>query len=95
MGYRVITATSCLGAINAAGSHKVDLVLLDYNLPDGVGTDLLRTLRLETPDLPVVMCSGRASGCMAAEVGELGAACFVAKPVTATTLHEIFRNLLI
>ncbi|MCB1830161.1 MAG: response regulator [Chromatiaceae bacterium] len=94
MGYRVITAASCGDAISAVGDHKVDIALIDYNLPDGVGTDLLRTLRLAAPYLPAVVCSGRASRGIAAEVGGLGTARFVAKPVAATRLHAIFRNLL-
>lgn len=94
MGYRVLTTSSCKAAISAASEHKIDLALVDYNLPDGVGTDLLRTLRLRLPDLPVVLYSGRASGSKAEVAGKYVATCFVTKPVAATVLHDIFRGLL-
>jgi DNA-binding NtrC family response regulator len=94
MGYRVITASTCIEALSSAAGHKVDLALLDYNLPDGVGTDLLRALRKGVPDLPVVIYSGRATRGKADEAEKYGASRFISKPVAASSLHAIFQHLL-
>jgi len=94
MGYRVITASTCIEALSSIAGHQVDLALLDYNLPDGIGMDLLRALRKGVPDLPVVIYSGRATRGKADESSKYGASRFIAKPVAASSLHAIFQHLL-
>jgi len=94
MGYSVIAASSCYEALSAVAGCKIDLALLDYNLPDGVGTDILLTLHRKAANLPVVIYSGRASCSKAVEAEKCGASHFIAKPVAATSLHTLFQHLL-
>jgi len=94
MGYQVITASCCLEALSAVTGIEFDLALLDYNLPDGTGTQLLYALRQVLPDLTAVICSGRTSAGKAEEAEQYGASCFVAKPVSATSLNALFEQLL-
>ena len=54
-GYgRVVTAGSGPEALSLCASARPDLVILDLNLPDGNGLDLLRRLRA-APSLPVLI----------------------------------------
>jgi DNA-binding response OmpR family regulator len=50
----VDAAESCAEAVQCAGQHAYDLWLIDANLPDGLGADLLATLRLMSPTTPAL-----------------------------------------
>ncbi|TVO76971.1 response regulator [Sedimenticola selenatireducens] len=87
LGYQV-TATDCCGAARAACERQtIDLALLDYNLPDGCGTDLISDLRSINPDIQIVICSGRTNG----HLIDSSLYRFEPKPVTAKKLHDLFE----
>lgn len=70
----------------APASPEFDLVVLDLMLPDGTGYDLLRSIRLSAPDLPVLILSARAGEIDRVRGLELGADDFVAKPFSIREL---------
>jgi CheY-like chemotaxis protein len=59
--YKVSMATSGLRAIKWLASNKVDLILLDYEMPVTDGPQVLEMLRAdtETRDIPVIFLTGR------------------------------------
>ncbi len=78
-GYRVLEAE------NAAQAHErrregVDLVLLDYRLPDADGLAVLKTIRETSPDTLVIMLTGDTSVAVAVESMKQGAFHYVTKP---------------
>jgi DNA-binding NtrC family response regulator len=52
-GHAVIEAGTAAGALEQIGA--ADLVLLDYRLPDGDGLAVLRRIKEQTPDTPVIL----------------------------------------
>src|SRR6266480_7293285 len=54
----VATAASVAEARLKARRHLPDVVLMDYRLPDGLGTDATRFIREENPDIKIVMLTG-------------------------------------
>ncbi len=58
-GYQVSTAGTAEEALAVLKLKAVDLVLLDLGLPDLDGLDLLTILKIDYPDLPVVMMTGQ------------------------------------
>ena len=50
-------AESGLQAINMVRAHHYDLVLLDISLPDKQGIDVLRQLKVEHPNIKVIVLS--------------------------------------
>src|SRR5688572_31406032 len=60
-GYRVRTAASGMEALEAVGSERPDLVVLDLMLPGHSGYDVLADLRRrpETADVPVLVLTAR------------------------------------
>lgn len=56
-GHRVDEAETCREAVAAARSARYDLLLLDVNLPDATGWDVLRELAAAGRSLPTVVLS--------------------------------------
>ena len=53
----VSEAESAEAALVVLRAHKVDLALVDVRMPDLDGLELLRTVKAEWPDIPVIMLS--------------------------------------
>lgn len=90
LGYSVTTAGNCADALAAIREHVFDLALLDCNLPDGLGPDLMEELHRHLPTLPVILCSGQVSSCKP----DSGAFRFVPKPISAQAIHTLFQQAL-
>ena len=78
-GYRVIEADSVASAI-ARSEEGVDLVLLDYKLPDGDGLQVLKILKERDPDVLVILLTAFSSIETAVEAMKQGAYHFANKP---------------
>ncbi len=90
MGYQVTASSDCSGATLMLKRKKFDLALLDFNLPDGCGNDLLETVKTEQPESPIIIYSGR----LPPGTITSGAYHFTPKPVTAKSLHQLFQRAL-
>jgi two-component system, OmpR family, response regulator len=58
-GWNIATAGDGAAALEAARSQRPDVVVLDVMLPDMSGLDVLRKLREETPQLPVLLLTAK------------------------------------
>jgi two-component system, OmpR family, response regulator len=58
-GFEVITAAAGTEAVQAAGRHRPDLIVLDVMLPDMDGFDVVRRLRGGGTRIPVVFLTAR------------------------------------
>ncbi|BBU20499.1 DNA-binding response regulator [Mycobacterium xenopi] len=58
-GWDVSTAGDGSSAITAARGHRPDVVVLDVMLPDMSGLDVLRKLREQNPQLPVLLLTAK------------------------------------
>src|SRR2546428_6108461 len=60
-GYRVLRAPSGADALRTLEQSRPDLILLDINMPEMDGWQVLRVLKLDerTTSLPVAMCSNK------------------------------------
>jgi len=56
-GYRVLTATNGREAVQAFTSHSVDLVLLDYRMPEMNGGMAAVLMKDSKPNVPVALLS--------------------------------------
>lgn len=79
-GYNVTTAADVRSAIDALKRRSVDGVVLDLNLPDGNGLEVLRHLRELSGTTPVVVLSGLKQEDAVVEALDLGANDYVTKP---------------
>ena len=78
-GYRVIEAETAAGAIDQF-RQGVDLVLLDYRLPDADGLSVLRKIKEEDPEALVILLTGFTSVDTAVAAMKAGAYHYANKP---------------
>ena len=71
--------------------HKVDLILLDWMLPDGQGLDYLRDIRAEGIDTPVIMLTARTELIDKVLGLETGANDYITKPFEPRELSSRIR----
>jgi len=79
-GYRVSVAHDGSGMRRVIGQSAVDLVLLDVVLPGEDGLMLTRSLRAESPNIGIIMLTGRGETLDRIVGLELGADDYLAKP---------------
>ena len=77
--YEVFTAATGAEALDVAGRHPPDLVILDLGLPDLSGLEVIAGLRGWT-SVPIVVLSGRADSADKVEALDAGADDYVTKP---------------
>ena len=73
-------------------SRDFSIVLLDLNLPDITGLDLLLKWQDLLPTTPVIMISGAATVPQAVDALKRGAADFLVKPVELSMLEAVLRR---
>jgi DNA-binding NtrC family response regulator len=90
--YSVVTAADLEAARRALARQQPDIVLLDIELPDGSGMDLLdKLVALESPPQVIVMTAHGTSD-MAVESIRRGAFDFLTKPFDASRLQVTVEN---
>jgi DNA-binding NtrC family response regulator len=85
-GYQVNTAPDGNQALKKAVALRPDVVVSDLAMPGTDGLWLLRALREELPDCPVLFLTGRATIDSAVEAIREGAYDFIEKPVDSARL---------
>jgi two-component system, NtrC family, response regulator HydG len=80
-GYKVQQSFTYSDAGKKLSSFKPDIVLTDLRLPDSDGLEVLKSVMIESPQVPVVLMTGYADIRTAVQAIKLGAFDYVAKPV--------------
>src|ERR1043165_3445364 len=78
-GYDVVEAATAAEGVEKS-RDDIDLIFLDFKLPDGDGLSVLRTVKERTPDLPVILMTAFSTIENAVEAMKLGAFHYVNKP---------------
>lgn len=93
--YTVLCAATVEEASAFLALQQVDLVLLDVVMPGhSSGLDLLRKIRVDHPDLPVIMVSASTAIPPVVEAIRQGAVDFVGKPFDAENIRHLVRRAL-
>jgi two-component system, OmpR family, response regulator len=93
-GWEVTTASSGLNAVKAARETRPDAIVLDMMLPDFDGLEVMRRIRTEQPDVPVIFLT--AKDALEDRIGGLtaGGDDYVTKPFSLEELVARLRALL-
>jgi len=94
--YRLLTAVRGALGVELARTHLPDLILLDLNLPDMAGEDVLRILKGEPilASIPVIMLSANAHSGRADAVLAQGASSYLTKPYKVADLLRVIATTL-
>ena len=78
-GHAVVEADTARAAVARFGPD-IDLVLLDFKLPDGDGLQVLKTFKASDPDVPIILLTAFSSVETAVEAMKQGAYHYANKP---------------
>ncbi len=94
LGYQSRVAYSASQCFKILKKENIALLLLDYNLPDMSGLDLLRKLVDEQISVPTILVTAEGSEQIAAEAFRLGVYDYLAKPIEADQLSNAIARVL-
>lgn len=91
-GYSVDTADNGREAMEKSNTRFYDLALLDIRLPDTEGTELLKAIDEESPEMVKIMITGYPTLDNAVESLNTGADAYIVKPVEPLRLLDIVKE---
>ena len=94
LGFEVTTAESAAGALRLARDHPFDLIVLDVMLPDGDGFDVVRLLRRDGRQVPVIFLTARDTQADKVAGLTLGGDDYMTKPFGLEELAARIRTVL-
>jgi DNA-binding NtrC family response regulator len=93
-GYTVDTAPTAGEALEKVKANKYQLCLLDLNLPDMHGTELVKLVHQIDPSMKKLMVTGESSGRDIEVAKENGADGFILKPLNKAALINAVEDAL-
>ncbi len=93
-GYITDSASTADEGLRKLERGVFDLVLLDISLPDSNGLEVLKSIKQDNPETPVIMITAYDSGQAAFQASKEGAESYIAKPWDNDKLLLEIRNLL-
>ena len=94
LGYSSAIANTGRQGLNRLRQKLPDLILLDLQLPDISGLDLLRLIAQEGYDVPVILMTAHGSEGIAVEAFRLGARNYLIKPFSETEAQAVIDQAL-
>jgi DNA-binding NtrC family response regulator len=91
-GVQVTAAEGVADAVSRASRSRQDVALLDLNLPDGTGLELLERLKEQQPDLEAIMLTGHGSIETAILAMKKGAYDYLTKPFRLPELEILVEK---
>ena len=74
--------------------QEVDLIMLDYVLPDGTGMDVIDAAKRLSPDAKIVIFSGEAGGATVKQLLEAGVNGFMSKSISSDEIALVLRSVM-
>ena len=85
-GYDAVSAETGYEALEIVREVSIDLALLDFNLPDTTGAELVQQIKRFQPNVPAIIMSANTSQGVKFDVFEAGAYTFISKPIDLSQL---------
>lgn len=89
---RVLLANTAAQALCHVHENAVDMVVTDMEMPEQSGIDLIRILKVTTPNVPVLVVTGSTEDRSIRMAKELGVARSLQKPLFPDELAEAIRS---
>lgn len=92
-GFKVDTAADGLEAVRQLTANAYDLAFLDIKLPEISGTEVLKRIRSQGIDIPVIIITAYATVKNAIDCTKLGAVAYLQKPFTGDKVISVLNEL--
>jgi len=94
-GCEIDVASDGYQALQKIKENKYILAVIDLVLPGAInGIDIIKQLKKESPETPIIVCSGYGSHTVQTKIEKAGANDFLIKPFTPEQMYEKVRSLL-
>ena len=93
-GFEVLTASDGLEGLQLAFSERPDLLIIDFQMPNMSGLELLRRLRLRHVEIPSILITAHGSEQVAIKALRLGVRDYVIKPFVVEEMQEAIERAL-
>ncbi len=93
-GYEVTTASNGKEGLALVSEQPFDLLYLDIRMPDMSGLELLKTIHIKFPDLPIILFTAQPDVNSAVEALRRGATDYLLKPLNPQTVIERTKTIL-
>lgn len=95
-GYDVIEAVDGLDAIKKLNGHPVHLIIVDINMPNMDGIELIRKVRIhkEHKFTPIIVLTTESRKTLKEEGKSAGATGWIVKPFTQSQLLQVIKRVL-
>jgi len=93
IGYAVRTVNSGDDAIKVFDEDPPDMVLLDISMPGMRGIDVLQLMKIRKADCGIIMLSAYGDDQTIREALEMGAYCYIQKPMELMDLKQRLEEL--
>jgi two-component system, cell cycle response regulator DivK len=93
-GYEVLQAADGSGALALARQRRPDLIIMDLQLPDMSGLDVVHDLKGDddTREIPIIVTTAYASGGDEESIRASGCDGYMAKPIAVTEFIELIES---
>lgn len=91
-GYEVVKTISGAEGLAIISSQDINLVLLDYKMPEMTGLEVLEQIRSQWPNLPVIFMTGYNSIATATDSMAFGTTAYVSKPFRLDDLRLTIKK---
>lgn len=91
-GMNVNTAATAEAAVTALDSSDYDAIVLDLQMPDMNGIEMLKVIKKSRPEAQVILLSGHATLDAGVQAMKLGAMDFMEKPADIESLTEKIKK---
>lgn len=91
-GYLVDTADTGIKALKSLEDHKYDAIVMDIMMPGLDGLQTLKRIRVDYPEMQVILLTGHATVSVGVEAVKMGASDFLEKPADIDKLCEVIEK---
>ncbi|MCF7793848.1 MAG: response regulator [Candidatus Cloacimonetes bacterium] len=89
--YEVFSATKPSTAFQILAAQPIDILFLDFTLPEMDGLQILKIMTREHPEIKTIMISGCADRTIVDEARRSGAVEFIHKPFLPQQVNEVLK----
>jgi DNA-binding NtrC family response regulator len=92
LGYVPIACGHAEQALQLIRSQKIDLMLVDYRMPDLTGLDLISMVKEENHNIPIIMMTGYTATESRISSEKLDKLIVLKKPITVSVLEKAVKD---